>query len=309
MQLSHLREKRKSWDGSQSLPSSITDRSTKSATPPRQRQTKSATHVASSSEYGRQVSHETDLHSSQSSEKKNSSEKHGSSTSEPQTSQQADVIEDRNVAKSEPGGDIDVSNHAKEIEEPKAQTTETNIAKSSQNEAVCDSTVTGVDESLVEHSQNSSDCESAKEKSGQTRDAHGNSAEQSERAKPEEEASHDGERHSKDAGSERNDSEICEGKDENDGVSAVLSVSNSETVQYDANTLRNKDSPSAADKRKGAANLRTIIESQLSSEAATELQAQVRLHCKSVETPPSHAIGVMSATVVRGFQCSCVIGS
>ena len=64
--LDQLREKRKSWDGSQSLPGNIAGRA-KSETPPRQRQTKSSANLQKDSDFGKEIPHSSnEIDSSQS---------------------------------------------------------------------------------------------------------------------------------------------------------------------------------------------------------------------------------------------------
>ena len=284
-----MREKRKSWDGSQSLPSSITARA-KCETPPRQRQTKSGPNLQKDSDFGREISHSSnsiDAISNQSDSKIETNDRGATAQSENKTadsdvshshdkSQEASVME--NQERSE--------NNAKATanKENVQETSSNNVAQGSNsiqiethldNDESSQTKTAGCDKGKVndeEEIQNRYSENVTKDdfQAKPTKETHDKSCNDSEHEKPE------SQKKAKDADNvdEKADEQVdVNANQENHEVSAVLTVSESETIQYDTSILRNRDKSPSPEKRK-AANLSTIIETQLSSEAA-ELQLQV----------------------------------
>ena len=280
--LDQLREKRKSWDGSQSLPSNIAGRA-KSETPPRQRQTKSSTNVQKDSDFGKEIPHSSnEIDSSQSKIETGGSDK---------------------------GGDDDVAIAHSHDKTPEAFVIDKQTLPEDSSEAICantdvqnpsstateESSKDEQDEAYSNHRQSSQSqsaiCDKDKAK-GATEDAiegttDGEESEKQVKAQHVNDKPCDEQGNSSKSQNEA-DSTISadisvngqESQNENsndshkEDISAVLTVSESETIQYDPSILRHRDHEPSPEKRLGA-SLSMIVENRLSSESS-EVQLQVK---------------------------------
>ena len=279
--LDQLREKRKSWDGSQSLPSNITGRA-KSETPPRQRQTKSSANLQKDSDFGKEIPHSSnDIDSSQS------------------------KIETRR----DKGGDNDVAITHSHDKTEESSVLDKHTCSEDSSEATCantdvqnpSSTITeqsSKDEQNEVHSNNRQssqsqsafcDKDNAKGSAEIVNEGTTDDQESEQQVKVEHvnyKPCDEQENASKDqnevdstvfAGTNINgqESQNVNGNDvQKVNISAVLTVSESETIQYDPSILRNRDHEPSPEKRLGA-NLSMIVENRVSSEVSV-IQLQVK---------------------------------
>ena len=267
-----LKEKRKSWDGSQSLPSSITGRA-KSETPPRSRQTKSASNLQKDVDFGKEISHSSnsiDAISSQVDNKTETSDRGQKGADKSNVTHSHDKSQEFTVMENEKCSENNIETTA--YEENVQHSSSNNQAQGSNDKQI--EAHLGNDESSQDKNatcdKDNEKVESRTKESGdvtkddiqaQTEKNHDDSAR--EKVKSQKKA--------KDT--DNLDAKADEFENDNSGTSAVLTVSESETIQYDPSILRNLENSPSPEKRKGA-NLSTIIETQLSSEAS-ETQLQV----------------------------------
>ena len=278
--LDQLREKRKSWDGSQSLPSNITGRA-KSETPPRQRQTKSSANLQKDSDFGKEIPHSSnDLDSSQS-KSETRSDKSGDNdvavTHSHDKTQESFVLDKHTCSEDSSEttcANTDVQDSSTTIEQSskdgQSETHSNNRQSSQSQSAFCDK-----DNAKVSTENVNEGATDGQESEKQVEVEHVN-------YKPCDEQENASKRQNEADSAVFADSSIngqeSQNENSNDsqkgGISAVLTVSESETIQYDPSILRNRDHEPSPEKRLGA-NLSMIVENRVSSEVS-EVQLQVK---------------------------------
>ena len=274
--LDQLREKRKSWDGSQSLPSNIAGRA-KSETPPRQRQAKSSANVQKDSDFGKEIPHSSnEIDSSQSKIETGGSDKGGDDdvaiahshdkTPEAFVIDKQTLTEDSSEATC---ANTDVQNPSSTATEESSKDEQdeaySNHRQSSQSQsAICDKDkAKGATEDAIEGTTDGEESEKqvkAQHVNDKPCDEQENASESQNEADPTVSAdiSVNGQ----------------ESQNESSNHSAVLTVSDSETIQYDPSILRHRDHEPSPEKRLGA-SLSMIVENRLSSQSS-EVQLQVK---------------------------------
>ncbi len=265
--LTQLREKRKSWDGSQSLPSNISARSSKSETPPpRKTKAKISPRLLKEqkTDYEKQVSHED-------------------ANSEVNSSQSAEVSE--KVDNNRLNGNRDVK-ETNVISESKAESEKPDVKNLESHVNSDENQSKELEESHAVNSQSSQEKSAKCDAKHETGDNVDNQEETAKDVKENEIPAESNEIHDN-TGNEQSEDAVDgeqatdntrEDQNEKENVSAQL-----EPLQFDTSILRNKDHTASPEKRK-AANLSTIIESQLSSNSAT----QVNIPCSFSSLVAAH---------------------
>ena len=280
--LDQLREKRKSWDGSQSLPSNIAGRA-KSETPPRQRQTKSSANLQKDSDFGKEIPHSSnEIDSSQSKIETGGSGKDGDidvtiAHSHDKTPE-ASVIDKQTLPRDSSSeatyANTDVQHQSSIATEESSkdgqdETYSRNRQSSQSQFAICDNdNAKGATENIKEATdgQGSGKQVKAQHVDDKLFDEQGNAS----ISQNEAESTISADISVNGQGSQSESSNHSQ----KDSISAVLTVSESETIQYDPSILRNRDHEPSPEKRLGA-NLSMIVENRLSSESS-EVQLQVK---------------------------------